>query len=347
MNVRWNGWAYFTPLVWTVVTLAAGYLVGMLVNAIVIGRLRKLAEQTHGHWDDIVIAELARRIPFWSLLIAAWISLGYWEIPERWEKLQSLLTNVLRVAGILSVTLTVASIATRLIVSYGPQIAPGVPVSGLMRNVVRLVIVVLGVLVILRGIGVEITPMLAALGVGGLAVALALQEPLSNLFAGIFITFAGQIRIGDYIRLDTGGVEGIVSDFNWHSTRIQALAGNLIVVPNSKMTQAIVSNFSLPGPDIGFGVEVVIEHGSDLAAVERIATDVAREVMRSVPGAVPTAEPGVRFNAFTDLGVRVAIGMRIKSYADQFLVRHELIKRLTARFAEEGIHMPALSTRPR
>jgi small-conductance mechanosensitive channel len=344
MNVSWNGWQYVVPLAWTGITIGAGYLIGMLIKLVLVGWLRRAAAQTHGHWDDIVVAQLGRRIAFWGVLVAAWVSLGYWQIPPHWF---ALIAKTLRAIGILSVTLTVASIATRLIVAYGPQISPGVPVSGLMRNVVRLVIVVLGVLVILRGLGVEITPMLAALGVGGLAVALALQEPLSNLFAGIFITFAGQIRIGDYIRLDTGGVEGVVSDFNWHSTRIQALAGNLIVVPNSKMTQAIVSNFSLPGPDIGFGVEVVVEHGSDLAAVERIATEVARDVLRSVPGAVPTAEPGIRFNAFTDLGVRVAVGMRIKSYADQFLVRHELIKRLTSRLAQEGIHMPALTTRPR
>jgi small-conductance mechanosensitive channel len=346
MNFRLDvnqAWTLITPAIWTAITVGAGYLVGVLINAIVIGRLRKLAEKTHGQWDDIVIVELGKRIPFWSLLIAAWVSLGYWELPPRWA---SLVTNVLRAAGVLSVTLAAASMATRLVSSYGPQITPGVPVSGLMRNVVRLVIVILGVLVILHGVGVEITPMLAALGVGGLAVALALQEPLSNLFAGIFITFAGQLRIGDYVKLDAG-VEGVISDFNWHSTRIQALAGNLIIVPNAKLAQAIVSNFSLPGPDIGFGVDVVVEHGSDLATVERIALEVGREVMQSVPGAVPTAEPGVRFSGFTDLGVKVGVGLRIKSYADQFLVRHEVIKRLTSRFADAGIHMPAVGVRPR
>jgi small-conductance mechanosensitive channel len=333
-------WTAVTRLFWTVLTLGIAFTVGHLINAIVISRMRRLAARTQGQWDDVMVEELGRRIPLWSLLIGAWISVGYWELPDRWASLSS---NAIRALGVLSVTLAGSAIASRLVVSYGPRLTPGVPVSGLMRNVVTGVIVTLGLLVILHGLGVEITPMLAALGVGGLAVALALQEPLSNLFAGVFITFAGQVNIGDYVRLDNG-VEGTIADFNWHSTRIQALAGHLIIVPNAKLSQAIVSNLSEPGPDLGFGVDLTVEHGSDLDAVERIALAVAREVIATVPGA-SSAEPGVRFNAMTDLGVRVSVGFRAKTFTDQFLLRHEIIKRLTARFAAHGIEIAAVATR--
>jgi small-conductance mechanosensitive channel len=334
-------WTVVTRLFWTLLALGIAYTVGHLANALVISRVRRLAARSQGHWDDVIVGELGRRIPFWSLLIGAWIAIGYWDLPPRWGALAS---NSVRALGVLSVTLAGAAIASRLIASYGPRLAPGVPVSGLMRNLVTGVIVTLGLLVILRGLGVEITPMLAALGVGGLAVALALQEPLSNLFAGVFITFAGQVNIGDYVRLDNG-VEGTVADFNWHSTRIQALAGHLIIVPNAKLSQAVVSNLSEPGPDFGFGVEVTVEHGNDLEQVERIALEVAREVVVSVPGAAST-EPSVRFSAMTDLGIRVSVGYRAEKFTDQFLLRHEIIKRLTARFAAAGIEIAAVATRP-
>jgi small-conductance mechanosensitive channel len=340
MELTPRQWTIVTLLFWTVLTVAAAYTIGLLIQAFVISRMRRLAARTQGEWDDVVVAELGRRIPFWGLLIGAWIAVSYWRLPDPWSGLAS---NVIRALGVLSVTLAVSGIASRLIVSYGPRLAPGVPVSGLMRNIVVGVIVTLGLLVILRGLGVEITPMLAALGVGGLAVALALQEPLSNLFAGIFITFAGQVRIGDYVRLDSG-VEGTISDFDWHSTRIQALAGHLIIVPNAKLSQSIVSNLSEPGPDLGFGVELTVEHGSDLAEVELIALEVAREVIAAVPGAGDAA-PAVRFSAMTDLGVRVSVGLRAKTFPDQFLLRHEIIKRLTARLAAHGIAIAALATR--
>ena len=342
MELTPGQWTAVTRLLWTTLTLGIAYAIGLLINAIVVSRMRRLATHTQGDWDDAVVAELARRIPFWSLLIGGWISVGYWDLPPRWLAVAS---NTIRALGILSVTLAAARIASRLTVSYGPRLAPGVPMSGLMRNVVTGLIVTLGLLVILRGLGVEITPMLAALGVGGLAVALALQEPLSNLFAGVFITFAGQVNIGDYVRLDSG-VEGTVADFNWHSTRIQALAGHMIIVPNAKLSQAIVSNFSQPGPDIGFGVELTVEYGTDLEKIERVALDVARDVIATVPGA-GTAAPSVRFSAMSDLGVRLSVGYRSKAFTDQFLLRHEIIKRLTARFASEGIELAAIATRPR
>ena len=119
-------------------------------------------------------------------------------------------------------------------------------------------VVALGALVVLNGLGVSITPMLTAMGVGGLAVALALQEPLANLFAGIVIALARQVRVGDYVKLDNG-VEGYVTDFSWWSTRIRMLSNNMVLVPNAKLAQSVVTNFHLPNPDM-----IVPCHAKDL-----------------------------------------------------------------------------------
>ena len=116
----------------------------------------------------------------------------------------------------------------------------------------------------LNGLGLSITPMLTALGVGGLAVALALQDTLANLFAGVYITIAGQIRVGDYLRLDSGQ-EGYVADIGWRSTRIRMLPNNLVLVPNAKLSQAIVTNYYLPDRELAVLVEVGVDYGSDLA----------------------------------------------------------------------------------
>ena len=172
--------------------------------------------------------------------------------------------------------------------------------SGLTQNVVRLLIVTFGLLVVLNGLGVEIRPMLAALGVGGLAVALALQEPLSNLFAGLFVTMAGQIRIGDWVRLDSG-LEGRVVDFDWRSTSLEVGTG-IAVVPNAKLAQATVTNHNLPTPEVTVPVDFVVGYASDAQAVEAEALRVAREVQASVEGAVSTFEPNVRFGGFVDRG---------------------------------------------
>jgi len=208
-----------------------------------------------------------------------------------------------------------------------------------MRNVVRLTIFTIGLLVALRGIGVEITPVLAALGVGGLAVALALREPLSNLFAGLFIALAGQVRIGDYIKMEPGP-EGTVADFSWNATQLATNAGNLVIVPNNKLADALITNYNRPSKDTGLTIEVTVAPGSDLAVVERIGVEVGRTVMRDVAGGMAAAEPNVRFVAFTDLGIRVGVNVRTQQFTDQALVRHEVIKRLHTALADAGVSIP-------
>ena len=155
-----------------------------------------------------------------------------------------------------------AGIATHLVGAYGPRAVPGVPISALTRNIVRIIVVAGGLLVVLNELGIEIRPMLAALGVGGLAVALALQEPLANLFAGLFVSLAGQVRIGDHVKLDSG-VEGRIVDFNWRSTWLEVPGGSVAVVPNSKLSQSIVTNFNLPNPELAIPVDFTVRYEED------------------------------------------------------------------------------------
>ena len=142
---------------------------------------------------------------------------------------------------------------------------------------------ILGLLVILNGLGLSITPMLTALGVGGLAIALALQDTLANLFAGFYLTVAKQIRIGNYIRLSSGE-EGYLVDIDWRASRLRQLSNNTVLIPNAKLSQSIVTNYHLPEQELAVVIEASVDYGSDLDKVERITVEVGRDVMRTVPG---------------------------------------------------------------
>jgi small-conductance mechanosensitive channel len=326
---------WLEPALWTTLTVGGAYLLGHLINLIVAGRLSHWARATQGQWDDIVVKALTSRIPLWSVLAGAWLSLGYWTITDRWLQLASVTIQSL---AILSVTLAVAQVAASLVLAYGSTALPGGAVSGLTQNVVRLLIVTFGLLVVLNGLGVEIRPMLAALGVGGLAVALALQEPLSNLFAGLFVTMAGQIRIGDWVRLDSG-LEGRVVDFDWRSTSLEVGTG-IAVVPNAKLAQATVTNHNLPTPEVNVPVDFVVDYASDAQVVEAEALRVAREVQASVEGAVSTFEPNMRFAGFGDQGLRATVLLRARTHPDQALLKHAFVTRLHAAFVARGIEIP-------
>jgi small-conductance mechanosensitive channel len=332
-------------LVWTVVTVGGAWLVGHALNNLVIRLIAAWIGGAEAGWPALLRQELGPRIPTWAALIGAWIAAGYWPLTV---EAHTVVHRVLFVVGALSVTIAIAAIASRLTGTYGLGFAGGMAVTSLMRTVVWNLVLVLGLLIVLNGLGISIAPMLTALGIGGLAVALALQEPLANLFAGLFITLAGQIRIGDYVRT-SDGVEGYVVDFSWRATRIRMLANNLVLVPNAKLAQSIVTNFHLPAQDLAVLVDVGVDYGSDLQRVERVTIEVAREVMAEVTGGVPDFQPFIRFNTFADSSVNFTVILRGREFVDQFLIKHEFIKRLHARYEREGIVIPfpqrTLSTR--
>ena len=196
--------AWMRSAMWTALTIGAAWCIGHLLNAIVITRLGRLIATTRQQWGDAVASELRRRVPLWSVLVGAYASLAHWQLsPEA----ALLLTRGLFVVGAVSATLFAAAVASRLIATYGAMVSPALPVTSLTQSLTWVLVVALGALVVLNGLGVSITPMLTAMGVGGLAVALALQEPLANLFAGVVIALARQVRVGDYVKLDNG-VEG-------------------------------------------------------------------------------------------------------------------------------------------
>ena len=330
----WSAWG--AALVWTFATLAASWAIGHLLAAVVTSRLLLWVPESRRalvHSNARVIRE---RLPRWCLLIGVWVAAGYWPLTAEGHLLVGRIVFVL---GAVSVTLALAAIASQSVDACGAVLAPALPVSSLTRNVAWALIAVLGFLVILNGLGLSITPMLTALGVGGLAVALALQEPLANFFAGLFITLAGQIRVGDYVKLDSGQ-EGYVVDFSWRSTRLRMLANNLVLVPNSKLAQAIVVNHHLPSQDLAVLVEVGVDYSSDLRHVERVVTEVGRSVMQEVTGAVPEFEPFIRYHTFGDSSINFTVILRAHEFVDQYLIKHEFIKRLHARFDQAGIMIP-------
>lgn len=329
-------WPNLDRAIWTAGTILAAYAVGLILNWLIVHRLQKLAARTSWDWDDPVIGEARKRIPFWALLVGISLSIPYWPLSATWATRIGLTAKALLV---LSITSAIAAVAVRLLTVLIPRVDPEAQVSGLMKNIVRAVIFTTGLLVVLKSLNYEITPMLAALGVGGLAVALALQEVFSNLFAGIFVTFGGQVRIRDYIRIE-GGPEGFIKDFKWRATMVETMAGNVVIVPNSKVSQSIITNFTRPTPEMGVTIEITVAPDADLAHVEKVAMDVSRRVMNEVEGGVPHCEPTVRFSGFSTLGITCLVNVRCRAYPDHQLVRHELIKRVQMALLDAGIKLP-------
>ena len=325
-------WDFF----WPPLLGFAIFLFGLALRPVLFSRLKRWVEKTRWTWDDLAVEVIRGPFLLWCLIAGIYVTVI--SLPGD-PRLRDLAAKLLTVLWFISLTIVILRLADQLIQRYGEKLATALPLTTLTQNLTKGIILVIGGLMILNNLGISITPLLTALGVGGLAVALALQETLSNLFAGIYVTIARHIRIGDYIKLDSGE-EGFVTDIGWRSTRIQTLPNNLVIIPNTKLAQAIVTNFNLPTRDMAVLVQVGVDYRSDLEKVERVTLEVGREVMDRVPGGVPEFKPFIRYHTFGDFSIRFTVILRSRTFTDQYLIKHEFIKRLQRRYAQEGIVIP-------
>jgi len=222
--------------------IAGGFLLGALFERIMLRKLEKIAAKSRWEGDEILISALRGVTVSWFLLAGIYAALL--NLPMS-PILLAHLQEILLVVVVLSVTIVAARIAVGFVSLYTEKRRDVFPSTSIFRNLTKALVFLIGSLIILQSLGVSIAPMLTALGVGGLAVALALQDTLSNLFAGLHIIAAQQVRPGDYVKLDTGE-EGYLTDITWRNSTIRALPNNRIIVPNSKLASAIITNFFLP-----------------------------------------------------------------------------------------------------
>lgn len=203
----------------------------------------------------------------------------------------------------------------------------------------KIVFITVGGMIILDNLGISLTPLLTTLGIGSLAVAIALQDTLGNFFAGLHIKADRPVQVGHFIRLESGE-EGYVTHIGWRSTRIRMLPNNMVVVPNSKLVQSVITNYHLPEQELAVLVPVGVHYNSDLEKVERVTVEVAKEVVQTVPGGVPSFQPLIRYHAFGESSINFTVVLRASEFVAGFVVKHEFIKRLQDRYQKEGITIP-------
>lgn len=315
-------------------------LLGFLIKKLLFPYLYRLSHKTKWKSDDLVIQSVGQWILFWFFLGACLYALpiltGTFEFAKKNE---TTFRNIIAALYIFSATYLIARIAAGMLQIRSQRDGSEIPSTSILGNIAKAIIYCIGLILILHKFGVAIAPLVTALGVGGIAVALALQPTLSNLFSGLQLIASGKINIGDFVQLENGQ-KGFIRDITWRNTTIETAQNNIIVVPNSKMADSIIENFFLTDREITFNVLVGVGYESDLENVEKVSVQVAKEVLEKFVGGVKDFEPFVRFYNFGDSSIDLKVFLRVKEYADQFMITSEFIKALHKRYSQEGINIP-------
>jgi small-conductance mechanosensitive channel len=308
-----------------------------IIRSIAFRFLNKWAERTETRIDDIIINSLKTPSIYWCLAIGLFIGAEVSDLPKQYIYYFS---KSIHVIVILSITIATANLIGKIFKNYIQKSNLPIPTTGLAYGILKGTIIVIGFLIILSVLGISITPLLTALGVGGLAVALALQDTLANLFAGIHILMERSIRVGDFIKLETGQ-EGYVEDITWRTTRVRMLPNNIVVIPNSKLSQSVVTNYYLPEKKMSLLIPIGVSYSSDPEKVEKVLVEEAKKAVGEIPGLLGDPEPFVRFiPGYGESSLDFTLICQVKEFVDQYLAQHELRKRIFKRFKEEGIEIP-------
>lgn len=318
------------------IALGAG-LLGAFLLRLLLRWLAGHAGRTRWGGDDVIVAALRTMAP-WAA-VAGGVAGAAAALPLT-RTVQHSVNQVLQVLLIFVATVTAARVVAGLVRTVTVSRSGVAGSATIFVNITRILVLAIGFLVMLQTLGVSIAPMLTALGVGGLAVALALQDTLANLFAGIHILASKTVQPGDYIQLSSGE-EGYVEDINWRQTTVRELSNNLVVIPNGQLAKSNMTNFMRPEQRLTVLVQVGVSYDSDLEHVERVTTEVISEVMTEVGGAVPEHEPAIRFHTFGDSRIGFTVILGVGEFSDQYRIKHEFIKRLHRRYRAEGIRIPS------
>jgi small-conductance mechanosensitive channel len=318
------------------VVAVSGLVLGYILERLVLRRLLQLFG-TRGWQGEASLRQAATGfIPFGFFIAGIFISIHY-ALDE--ELINSRINVWAKVLFISFLTIYISRSIGALIRFYTGHQGAAIPNSSILVNLVRFVILIIGFVIVLNAVGISITPILTALGVGGLAVALALQDTLGNLFAGLQILAARKITTGQFIQLDSGD-EGQVEDIAWRNTTIRTLRNNVIVIPNTKLANAIITNYSAPTEDFSIAVDGGVSYESDLSKVQNVLLDEAVQLMQEPEFTIPDFQPSVYFTGFLDSGISFRVFLRSRNFSEQIKLRHRYIQKIHARFILERIEMP-------
>lgn len=318
-----------------VALISAGAL--LVVRGFAFRLLHRWADKTETKFDDLIIRAFKTPSIYWCVAIGLYIGVAVSELPVKYT---FYISKTIHIIIIFSITIAAANLAGKIFRNYIQESGLPIPATGLAHGILKGTIIVIGMLIILSILGISITPLITALGVGGLAVALALQDTLANLFAGIHILVEKSIRVGDVIRLETGQ-EGYIEDITWRTTRIKMQPNNMVIIPNSKLAQSVVTNYSLPEKKMAVSIPVSVSFDSDPECIEVILTEEAGKAVGEVEGLLGDPAPVTRFvPGFGESSLNFTLVCQVREFADQMNVQHELRKRIFKRFRTEGIEIP-------
>lgn len=330
-------------------TLALGFFIGSIILAEVILAtidkvIRPLLARTKTQLDDFLFENLRGPLKLFFSLGGAYLGLQVVmpDVVLFGRNLDGLFFLALIVAVAHAVARTLNAVMKWYLLEVGAEKGRVGDVFPIVRKLAMAAVYFAALAILLSELGVEIGPLIAGLGVAGLAVALALQDSLKNFFAGLYLLSEKPIRRGDVIALDSdkSEVKGTVEEIGWRATRLKGIANAVHIIPNEKLAASVIVNYTRAKDNPSVIVKVGVEFGQDMDQAVAALRRAAETTVKGNPVAEADQEPEIRINEFLDSAIEMMVLLRVKSYGDRFSVATDLRRNILAEFRKDGINIP-------
>lgn len=320
---------------------AASILIGALLFANILHFILrkyspKLTQKTKTTLDDILVGLIIRPIYFITIFGGIYLAIKMLSLPEIYAPF---IDGTFFAVIVLCVSFILVRILKIMVNRWLKHQKLFTKTPQVLNRMIAVTIYVLAVLMILAHFSIQITPLIAALGLGGLAIGLALQSTLANFFAGLQIISDRPVNAGDFIQLPDADISGYVEDVGWRSTRIKTLSNTIVVLPNAKLAESVIVNNSMPEAEMSIVLQCGVSYQSNLEKVEKVTVDVATMIQKKTPGAVKDFKPFIRYHTFADSNINFSVILRVEQFVDKYLVAHEFMKALKKRYDKEKIEI--------
>jgi small-conductance mechanosensitive channel len=313
-------------------------LLGILAGKLIDG-FRWLAKYTPTHLDELLLGIIHKQLKWLvALLFLTFATARLTFLSPEFKQLLDLIY--------FSILVVLVTVLLWNLVDYllkGPLVRASSPenrtvlvtFTPLLRRVIKVLMIALALAVILQNFGVNLSALLAILGLGGLAISLAAKETLEDMISGFIILVDRPYQVGDRIKIETMDTWGDVESIGSRTTRIRTMDNRLVIVPNSIIGREQVENFTYPDPSYRQNISIGVAYGSDLDLVEEV---IAGAVM-SIPEVLQDKAPMVEFTEFGDSAIIIRVHYWLNAYAN-VLVRSDVNKAIYQALEEAGVEMP-------
>ncbi|MBT8507596.1 mechanosensitive ion channel protein MscS [Methanomicrobiaceae archaeon CYW5] len=300
------------------------------------------ADLTESEFDDILVLSFGKPIVVGILLFSFFLALGYIDIPENYAWI--LESKYLHALYIFLGAWVVSIFVQNFVALYGRWMAEKTEsdfddkIVHILEVTSRYIIWFIAILIVLSYLEIDITPLLAAGGIFGIAIALAAQDLISNFFGGALIVVDKPFSVGDRVMIE--GNLGDVVSIGPRSSRIMTLDYQLLTIPNSTIANSIVTNYAMPDIKLKIKLPVSVAYGSDVAQVKKILFEICDHAVAHSTYILDDPRPNVYFLEFGPSSLDFMIVLWAKKFNMSWEIKDWINTEIDRRFAEEGIEIP-------